>query len=185
VSDVHPLVDEAMKKAAIAWLSVRSGRTDEDRPPRTSGRTARANAVWCLWADGALYLVSGPGEQPAPDLASSAAVEVTVRGDHGGRILTWPASVRRVEPGSEEWDRVAPQLAGKRLNARGTAEETVARWAAECVVSCLTPVGTPSAAGPSLPDGSGAAPPPPTPAARRTANPFRLHRVRRSDGRSR
>jgi hypothetical protein len=46
-------------------------------------------------------------------------------------------------------------------------------------------VGTPSAAGPSLPDDSGAAPPPPTPAARRTANPFRLHRVRSSDGRRR
>jgi hypothetical protein len=176
VSVVHPLIDEAMKKAAIAWLTV--GRADEGRPPRGSG-TARPFAVWCLWVDGALYVVSGPGEQPAPGLAESATVDVTVRGDHGGQILTWPASVRRVEPGSEEWGRVAPQLAGKRLNASGTAEETVARWAAGCVVSCLTPTGEPGAAGPSLPDGSGAAPPPPTPAARRPARPFRLHRVRR------
>ena len=157
---MSPLVDEAMKKAAIVWLG-RSGQP-----------------VWCLWLDGALYVVHGPGEQPAPALAEPA-VEVTVRGDHGGRILTWPASVERVEPGTGQWDRVVPQLAGKRLNASGTTEHTVARWAAECTVSRLTPAGEPTGAGPTLPDGSGAAPPPPTPATRRTANPFRLHRVRR------
>ena len=160
---MHPLVDEAMKKAAVAWLSVGA---------------ARPFAVWCLWLDESLYLVSGPGEQPAPGLVAASTVDVTVRGDHGGQILTWPASVRPVEPGSQEWDRVAPQLAGKRLNASGTAEQTAARWAAGCVVSRLTPSGEPSALGATLPDDSGAAPPPPTPAARRPGNPFRLHRVR-------
>jgi hypothetical protein len=159
---MHPLLDEAMKKAAVAWLG---------RP---------GYAVWCLWLDGALYLVHGPGEQPAPGLAEASLVDVTVRGDHGGRILTWPASVSRVEPGGEEWDRVVPQLAGKRLNASGTAEQTSARWAASCVVSRLTAAGEPVEAGPTLPDGSGAAPPLPTTATRRTAKPFRLHRVRRS-----
>jgi hypothetical protein len=161
---MHPLVDEAMKKAAVAWLQV---------------GTARPYPVWCLWLDGALYVVSGPDEQPAPGLAEAATVAVTVRGDHGGQILSWPATVRPVEPGSEEWDKTAPQLAGKRLNASGTADETVARWAASCVVSRLTPSGEPSALGDTLPDDSGAAPPPPTPAARRTGTPFRLHRVRR------
>src|SRR5262249_56744548 len=62
VSPVHPLVDEAMKKAAIAWLSVETGRTDEGRLPRASGPTGRPYPVWCLWVDVALYLVSGPGE---------------------------------------------------------------------------------------------------------------------------
>jgi len=157
---MYPLVDEAMKKAAIVWLG-RSGQP-----------------VCCLWIDGALYVVHGPGEQPAPALGAGT-VEVTVRGDHGGRILTWPATVEPVEPGSERWDAVAPQLAGKRLNAGGTTEQTLARWAASCVVSRLIPAGEPTEAGPTLPDGSGAAPPPRTPAARRTANPFRLHRVRR------
>jgi hypothetical protein len=160
---MHPLVEEAMKKAAIVWLATAGGRP---------------YGVWCLWVDRALYVVSGPGEQPAPGLAETPEALVTVRGDHGGRILTWPAEVRRVEPGSEEWGTVVPQLAGKRLNVSGTAEETVARWAAECVVSRLTPAGEPAEAGPTLPDGSGAAPPPPTEAARRTAKPFRLHRVR-------
>lgn len=158
---MHPLVEEAMKKAAVVWLS-------------TGGRPY---GVWCLWVDGALYVVSGPGEQPAPGLAEATGVLVTARGDHGGRIVTWPASVARLAPGTPDWDAVAPQLAGKRLNASGTAEETVTRWAADCVVSRLTPAGD---AVEALPDDSGAAPPPPTPAARRTRNPFRLHRVRRT-----
>jgi hypothetical protein len=160
---MHALVEEAMKKVAVVWLSVADGRP---------------YGVWCLWVDGALYLVSGTGEQPAPGLADTDTALVTVRGDHGGRVLTWPAGVSRVEPGGEEWDKVVPQLAGKRLNASGTAEETAARWAAGCVVSRLVPAGEPTEAGPTLPDGSGAAPPPPSEAARRTAKPFRLHRVR-------
>jgi hypothetical protein len=159
---MHPLVEEAMKKAAIAWLA----------PPGTA-----AYPVWCLWLDGSLYVVSGPGEQPAPGLGAAATAEVTARGDHGGRIVTWPAAVTRVEPETADWDQVVPQLAGKRLNAPGTAAQTQARWAAECVVSRLTPAGDPVM---PLPDGSGAAAPVPTPAARRTAKPFRLHRVRDS-----
>src|ERR687883_42394 len=95
------IVEEAMKKAAVAWISV------GDAP---------ATAVWGLWLDGALYVVSGPGEQPAPGLASGGSpVLVSARGDHGGRIVTWPATVSRVSPDSDEWRTVAPQLAAKRL----------------------------------------------------------------------
>jgi hypothetical protein len=157
------LVDEAMKKAAVAWVGVAG------RPPV---------ALWCLPLDGSLYVVSGPGEQSAPGIDGATEATVTLRGDHGGRIVTWPAAVSRVQPGTEEWSTVAPQLAGKRLNAPGTAEELVARWAAECVVSRLTPAGEPLEAGTTLPDGSLAAAPRPTPAARRTPKPFRLHRIR-------
>ncbi|SRR6266508_872282 len=159
---MHPLLDEAMKKAAVAWVAV----------------GGRPYGVWCLWVDDALYVVSGPGEQSAPGLAEASTALVSVRGGHGGRILTWPARVSRVEPGGEEWGKVIPQLAGKRLNASGTAEETSARWAAECVVSRLAPAGEPTEVGPTLPDDPGLAPPPPTDAVRRVAKPFRLHRVR-------
>jgi hypothetical protein len=157
------LVEQAMKKAAIAWVAVAGG------PPL---------GLWCLPLDGALYVVSGPGEQSAPGLSDAETATATLRGDHGGRIVTWPASVGRVVPDTEEWTTVAPQLAGKRLNASGTAEEIVARWAAECVVSRLTPAGDPVEAGPTLPASSLAEEPRPTPASRRTAAPFRLHRVR-------
>jgi hypothetical protein len=161
----NPLIEEAMKKAAVAWLTVPGG--------------ARAYPVWCLWIGDALYLVSGSGEQPAPGLPESEIATVTARGDHGGRIVSWPAVVSRLWPGSDEWDTIAPQIAGKRLNSSGTAEQTVARWAVECVVSRLTPTGEASEAGRSMPDGSLAAPAPPSPAARTTKRPFRLHRVRR------
>lgn len=156
-----PLVSEAMKKAAVAWLTVGEGR---------------AFAVWCLWLEDALYVVSGPGEQPAPGLAATTACLVTARGSHGGRIVTWPATVTRLVPDTEDWDRLAPQLASKRLNL--PSEDTTGRWATDCVISRLEPSGDPVEAGDSLPDDSLAAPPPPTPATRLPAKPFRLHRVR-------
>ncbi|GAA1805267.1 hypothetical protein HC028_03620 [Planosporangium flavigriseum] len=160
-----PLVDEAMKKAAVVWLTV------PDIGP--------AYPVWCVWIDGALYVVSGPGEQAAPGLAEATTACVTARGDHGGRIVTWRAAASRLTFGTDEWDTITPQVAAKRLNARGTTEEIVTRWAAGCVVSRLEPVGEPPEAGPTLPDASLAAPPPPTPAARPARRPFRLHRVRK------
>ena len=154
-----------MRKAAVAWLEV-SGQ-----PPY---------AVWCLWVDDSLYVVSGPDEQPAPGLAGAGGVvRVSARGDHGGRIVTWPAEVSRLKPDTDDWVAVAPQLAGKRLNASGTAEQTVARWADECVLSRLVPAGDPDEAGATLPDDSLAAPPRPSPATRMPRRPFRLHRVRR------
>lgn len=160
-----PLTDEAMKKAAVAWIAV------GDRP---------ALGLWCLPLDGALYVVSGPGEQSAPGLADAAAATVTLRGDHGGRIVTWPAAVARILPGTEQWSTLAPQVAAKRLNATGTATELVERWAATgCALNHLSPAGAPVAAGESLPDGSLAEPPRETPAVRRTRKPFRLHKVRR------
>jgi hypothetical protein len=164
---MQPLVDEAMKKAAVAWLTVPGA--------------GPAYPVWCLWIDGALYVVSGTGEQPAPGLAEATAATVTARGDHGGRIVSWPAAVTRLDPTLEDWSGLATQLAGKRLNASGTTEQTVARWATDCVVSRLTPDAEPVEAGDTLPDGSLAAPPRPTPAARPAKRPFRLHRVRKRD----
>jgi hypothetical protein len=150
---MQPLVTEAMKKAAIAWLGV------DGQPPY---------AVWCLWVADALYVVSGPGEQPAPGLADASTVEVSARGDHGGRIVTFRAAVTRV-PGD---DPALPQLAAKRLNS-ASAEALVARWGTDNVVSRLEPLEVLD-----LPDASLAAPPPPTPAARTTRMPWRLHRVR-------
>lgn len=139
---MHPLIQEAMRKAAVAWLTV----------PGVTG----AYAVWCLWIEDGLHLVTGDGEQPAPRLAGAHMVDVSVRGDHGGRILTWSASVTRIEPSEPEWNLVAPQLAAKRLNAPGSTDETVARWAATCRVYRLTPIADRVEAGPSLSQASGA-----------------------------
>ncbi|MDM4722349.1 hypothetical protein QTQ03_23190 [Micromonospora sp. WMMA1363] len=159
-----PLVGEAMKKAAVAWISVPGGP---------------ALALWCVHLEEALLVVSGPGEQAAPGLADATRAQVTLRGDHGGRIVTWPADVTRVTPGTEQWETVAPLVAAKRLNAPGPAADLAARWAADgCALNRLAPTGE-QLAGTALPADSLAEPPRETPAVRATRKPLHLHRVRR------
>ena len=123
---MHPLISEAMKKAAVVWLTLAA------REPYP---------VWCLWTGDALLVVSGPGEQAAPGLAEAATAVVTARGDHGGSIVSWPATVERIEPDTDGWAAV-PQLAAQRLNS-DPADDLAARLAAECVVSRLTPTDDP------------------------------------------
>jgi len=159
------LVEEAVKKAALAWVSVGDGV---------------ARGLWCMPLEGSLIIVTGPGEQSAPGLAEAGHATVRLRGDTGGLIVVWQATVTRLVPGSEDWATVAPQLAGKRLNAPGTTDELVARWAESgCAVVRLTPVEEPPVAAPDLPDDSQAAPPRDTPARIEVRKPFRLHRVRK------
>ncbi|WP_092380815.1 hypothetical protein [Micromonospora phaseoli] len=153
-----------MKKASVAWVAVAGGPS---------------LALWCVPLEGALFVVSGPGEQAAPGLAEAAEAQVTLRGDHGGRIVTWPARVTRVSPGTEEWETLAPLVGAKRLNSRGATVDLVARWAAEgCALVRLAAAGEPEH-GSGLPAGSLAERPRPSPAVRATRRPFRLHRVRR------
>jgi hypothetical protein len=121
---VQALIGEAMKKATIAWLTVASHHQ---------------YAVWCAWSKGGLQVVSGPGEQPAPGLATAAEAIVTARGDHGGKIVSWRAVVTRLVPGTAEWEEFVPALAARRLNS-APAPELVHRWAKSCLVSRLTPV---------------------------------------------
>lgn len=159
-----PLVDEALKKAGVAWISVGDGP---------------ALALWCLPLDGGLIVVSGPGEQDAPGLAEAATATVRLRGDTGGLIVIVEATVERLTPGTEDWEAIAPALAGKRLNASGTAEQLIARWVETgCAIVRLTPVEREPVAAPNLPDESGATAPRDTPARVTVRRPFRLHRVR-------
>ncbi|TDB77579.1 hypothetical protein [Micromonospora sp. KC723] len=153
-----------MKKAAVCWVAVGDGT---------------ALALWCVPLEGSLFVVSGPGEQSAPGLADASAARVTLRGDHGGRIVTWPARVTRLAPGTEEWAATAPLVAAKRLNAPGPTAELVARWAADGVaLNRLLPAGAPDAAD-ALPATSLAEEPRGATVVRATRKPFRLHKVRR------
>jgi len=159
------VLDEAMKKAALAWVSVGDGP---------------ALALWCMPLEGSLIVVSGPGEQFAPGLAETTRATVRLRGDNGGLIVVSAMAVARLAPGTDEWTTVAPQLAAKRLNASGSADEVAARWAETgCAVVRLTPDQDAPVTAPDLPAASGAAPPRDTPARVQVRRPFRLHRVRR------
>ncbi|GAA4931799.1 hypothetical protein [Actinoplanes utahensis] len=159
------VLEEAIKKAAIAWISVGDGP---------------AYALWCMPAEASLVVVSGPGEQFAPGLAEADRATVRLRGDHGGLIVQTDATVTRLTPGTDEWTEIAPQLAGKRLNAAGSADEVAARWAADgCALVRLTPAADTAVGAAGLPAESQAAPTRDTPARVETRRPFRLHRVRK------
>ena len=139
-SPAPALVAEATKRAGVVWLTV--------------SPDGAAFPVWHIWRTvgsgldppppGAAYLVTGPGEQPAPGLGAADRVTVTVPSkDSGGALVTWTASVRQVNPGSAEWAAVIGPLVAGRLNAvLGPGEASPAdRWARSGTVFCLTPVG--------------------------------------------
>ncbi len=159
------VLDEALKKAALAWVSVGDGP---------------ALGLWCMPLEGALIVVTGPAEQYVPGLPDAHRATVRLRGDSGGLIVVAEMTVARILPGSDDWATVAPQLAAKRLNARGSIDEVVTRWVeAGNTVVRLTPVEDTPVTAPDLPTGSAAATPRETPARVEVHHPFRLHKVRR------
>ena len=135
------LVAEATKRAGVVWLTI----PGQGRPV----------PVWHIWRavsepgalepppPGAAYLVTGPGEQPAPGLGTAGRVTVTVPSKQaGGALVTWTAGVRLVKPGSAEWAAVIGALVAGRLNAALAPGEVspAERWANTGTVFCLTPV---------------------------------------------
>jgi hypothetical protein len=98
---------------------------------------------------------------------------VTVRSkDKGGRLVSWTARVVELTPGSGKWEATVAELKGKRLNAPD-GEAIPSRWARECRVLRLEPTGATI----SLPDGSLAESPAPSPATTRQPIPAGLPRL--------
>jgi hypothetical protein len=154
------LIEEASKKSGLIWVR------GADSPA--------ARALWHVWHEGALCLVGdGPGEQPLEGLADGGSAEVTVRSkDKGGRLVTFPASVSELAPGSAQWEAAVAELKGKRLNAPD-GEQMPARWARECRVLRLAPAGSVV----PLPSGSLAQAPVATPATTRRPVPAGLPKL--------
>ncbi len=150
------LVEEACKKSGLIWVAVPGSR---DR------------AAWHVWheqdGEGAVYVVTGGGEQVLPGLVDGITVRVTVRSkDKGGRLVSWPGSVARVVPDSQEWAAVIPALHAKRLNAHD-GEAQPERWAANSNVFRIRPQGALFEGPGRYEQASGAAPVPPSPATTR------------------
>jgi hypothetical protein len=154
------LIAELAKKTGVSWV-------------RYAGR---AHAVWHVWHDDALCVVSGGDEQPLPDIEDGARVEVVLRSkDNGGRLITWAGSAFVVPPGSERWGPVTDALVPGRLNTPDLAT-TADGWGDTSVVRRIVPTGEVVESPGALSDDAHRATPEETPATTRGALPRVLHR---------
>ncbi len=161
--DSAGVLDAAMRAAGVVWLSPEPSAPGAESVPPTTG------PVWHVWADGACYLLTGPGEQPLPGIVAGRQCQVTVRNSAGGRALTWPAFVEEVDPADPTWAAIAPKLAAARLNG-GDPVAVVATWPGRLTILGLRPSGPPITPETGMPDDSQAAAPLPTPA----TTPYRM-----------
>jgi hypothetical protein len=150
-----------MKKAGLVWLS-----WDGRRPA----------PAWFATVDGSYVVLAdrdGSAEQPLPGLADADAVEVVVPAKPAtSRLASWTATVRRLEPGTDEWTAAALVLRTERLNAAGLGNQ-LDRWQAQTDVLVLEPTGAVSTA---YDDAHPALTPPETSATTRGKRPITLHR---------
>ena len=85
-AELQALVEEAMKRSAVVWLSYPGGGW-----PR---------AVWHVWHDGVAYVVSGGPEQLLPGIEQAERVVVIARAkDSRARLVTWVAAAAVQTPG--------------------------------------------------------------------------------------
>jgi len=117
------LIAEATKRAGLVWI----------KPP--GGRPRPAWHVWRQEGErGAAYLLTGPGEQPLPELRQARRVSVLVPSkDTGGLLTCWEAEVTALGPDAPDRQAVLGLLAAGRLNA-------AAPPGPEATVYRLTPV---------------------------------------------
>jgi hypothetical protein len=122
-------VDAALAKSTIAWVVV----------PQDDG-TEITKAVWYAYDEGRVYVLTGPGEQEVPGLASgSTHVRLIVRSKDVQSKVGEVTCVTQVLPKDANWDRVAREmLLGRRLNLPD-GEKAVDRWRRECEIVQLTP----------------------------------------------
>ncbi|MFG6196380.1 hypothetical protein [Nonomuraea sp. JJY05] len=120
MSDDIAAIEEGAKKSGILWLTL-------DRP----------RLAWHTWHDGAIYLVTGGGEQALPGLDALDRVHVTLRSkDNGARLVEFDAAVAVVDQAAA--GDVVAALAKERLNALDS-EHLTERWARDSTVVRLTP----------------------------------------------
>jgi hypothetical protein len=154
------VIEEAAKKSGLVWV-------------RGVGPGLRAQPVWHVWQDGAIYVLTGGLEQPAPEGLVDRAF-VTVRSkDTWSRLATFVVDASRVMPGDEEWSGVVPALLGKRLNLPD-GDAAPERWARECTLWRLRPTGEVVETPDERSSTAHALAPPPTPARTRVPRPLHL-----------
>jgi hypothetical protein len=153
-----------MKKAGLVWLSWSGGRP---------------LPAWFATVDGSYVVLadrSGSAEQPLPGLAEAGTADVVVPAKPAtNRLAAWKASVRRLEPGSEEWTAAAQVLRTERLNAAGL-DTQLDRWQTEADLLVLEPTGALTESAGHWDDRSRLETPAGSPATTRGKRPITFHR---------
>ncbi len=127
------LVHEAATASSVLWIEPGDGSS---------------HPAWFVWdAAGdplgtgpAAYVISGPGEQPLPELPPQVMLVLRSK-DSGGRLLRILADVTRVRPEDSAWAGAAQQLRTARLNATPDVDD---RWRESGVIWVLAPHGRPA-----------------------------------------
>jgi hypothetical protein len=153
-----------MKKAGLVWLSWGGGRP---------------LPAWFATVDGSYVVLadrSGSAEQPLPGLAEAGTADVVVPAKPAtNRLAGWNATVRRLEPGSEEWTAAAQVLRTERLNAAGL-DTQLDRWKTEADLLVLEPTGDLTESAGQWDDRSRLETPAGSPATTRGKRPITLHK---------
>jgi hypothetical protein len=134
--------------------------------------------LWYVWIDGALYALTGAGEQPAPRLNEEATTQVSARSKETRNLLVvWVGVVTQVAPTDPDWDQVVPALAKARLNLSDPAGAPQ-RWAADPAIAIfrITPTGPLLEAPGAYSDASRRSAPAPTTATTAGPPPTVVHR---------
>ena len=149
-----------MKKAGLVWLA-----WDGRRPV----------PAWFAHVDGQYVVLadsSDGAEQPLPGLATAGSVDVVVPAKPAtNRLAGWKATVRRLEPGTDEWTAAAQVLRTERLNA-ADLDTQLDRWRTQADILVLTPTESTG----QYDDSPHAEAPVPTRATTRGKPPMTLHR---------
>jgi hypothetical protein len=153
-----------MKKAGLVWLA-----WDGKRPV----------PAWFATVDGQYVVLADSAdgaEQPLPGLATAASVDVVVPAKPAtNRLASWKATVRRLDPGSDEWTAAAQVLRTERLNA-ADLDTQLDRWHTQADIVVLEPTGEITESAGRFDPTPRAEAPVPTAATTRGKAPTTLHR---------
>lgn len=159
---VAALAAELASRSDLVWVSV------DD---------AAAHALWHVWHDDAVTVVTGGREQPDPGLVAGGTVQLILRSkENGARQLRVTAVVERLDPSMDAWQEAVAVLHPKRLNAPD-GEEQPNRWREDSIVWRLRPTAEAEEQPGAMSDASHRAEPLPTDATTVNRRPFHAGRA--------
>lgn len=119
--------ESALKKGSIVWVTI----------PQPDGSTATRPA-WYVQKGRKLFVIKGGIEQQLPNLERNDQVELTIKSkDIKAAVAVLKADVRVVDNDSDEFEAVATQGMGTRLNLKD-GQAALQRWKDTCTMVELT-----------------------------------------------